>query len=309
MNRQELQTMIDSTIVPNKKKGITAESLRLVLSEMANATPEGGSGNLDVINIYWPVVAEDGFNDDVIEGIISVYADTYEINEDELRSYLKGMLAKNAEAFKRIIETKRGKDILCVAVGISIDEVIVDAINKQYEDALGFKLYESAYSDVRIPVICTWGYVDFTEEASEKINIPDSQVVEFGSFGYSFYATLNPDGSLVFNQTETEQPSSDNGDIVFVCTERIDEELTPEQKTHNIEMLNRIKNAEVKPSASIAIPSNFGSGTFTTNHIALQTTYMSDPELGDIIYMAVFAGGAFQEAIVKSDGTIEIFAE
>ena len=48
MNKQELQAMIDSTIVPNKKKGITAESLRLVLSEMANATPEANSSS-DII--------------------------------------------------------------------------------------------------------------------------------------------------------------------------------------------------------------------------------------------------------------------
>ena len=52
MNKQELQAMIDSTIVPNKKKGITAESLRLVLREMANATPEGNSSS-DIIKRIW----------------------------------------------------------------------------------------------------------------------------------------------------------------------------------------------------------------------------------------------------------------
>ena len=50
MNKQEIQTMIDSTIVPNKKKGITAESLRLVLKEMATATPEGGG--VEVLTVY-----------------------------------------------------------------------------------------------------------------------------------------------------------------------------------------------------------------------------------------------------------------
>ena len=52
MNKQELQTMIDSTIVPNKKKGITAESLRLVLKEMASATNEGGGSDVEVLTVY-----------------------------------------------------------------------------------------------------------------------------------------------------------------------------------------------------------------------------------------------------------------
>ena len=52
MNKQEIQTMIDSTIVPNKKKGITAESLRLVLKEMATATPEATSSS-DFVKRIW----------------------------------------------------------------------------------------------------------------------------------------------------------------------------------------------------------------------------------------------------------------
>lgn len=44
--------MIDSTIVPNKKKGITAESLRLVLKEMATATPEATSSS-DFVKRIW----------------------------------------------------------------------------------------------------------------------------------------------------------------------------------------------------------------------------------------------------------------
>lgn len=52
MTRQEIIAAIDSTIVPNKKKGITAESLRLVLREMASATPEGNSSS-DIIKRIW----------------------------------------------------------------------------------------------------------------------------------------------------------------------------------------------------------------------------------------------------------------
>lgn len=44
MTKQEILEAIDSTIVANDKKAITAESLANILREMATATPEGGSG-------------------------------------------------------------------------------------------------------------------------------------------------------------------------------------------------------------------------------------------------------------------------
>lgn len=44
MTKQEIIEAINSTIVANGQKGITAESLNNVLTEMVNATPEGGSG-------------------------------------------------------------------------------------------------------------------------------------------------------------------------------------------------------------------------------------------------------------------------
>ena len=307
MNRQELQAMIDSTIVPNKKKGITAESLRLVLSEMANATPQG-SGNLEVINIYWPLDSEEGFSEDAIEELISAYKSAApKINEDELRSYLKSILSKNAEAFKRIIETKDDKNILCFLVVAFLEDFIADGLNSMYEETIGIKVYKSVCGGLRLPMACHWQVLDYTEEIEGKEGLQDFQAVRLTYNNIDL--SLNPDGSFVVVRPDTEQTSTSNGDIVFVCTGRIDEELTSEQKTHNIEMLNRIKNAEVKPSASIAIPNTYDSGTFTTNYPALETTYMSDPELGDFVYMAVFAGGTIQEVIVNSDGTVEIFAE
>lgn len=44
MTKQEIIEAINSTIVANGQKGITAESLNNILNEMVNATPEGGSG-------------------------------------------------------------------------------------------------------------------------------------------------------------------------------------------------------------------------------------------------------------------------
>lgn len=52
MNKNELIEAIQQTIVPNGKKGITAESLANLLMEMVNATPEGGSGGSGQIVFY-----------------------------------------------------------------------------------------------------------------------------------------------------------------------------------------------------------------------------------------------------------------
>lgn len=44
MNKQEIIEAINSTIIPNGQKGITAEALANILIEMANASGGGGAG-------------------------------------------------------------------------------------------------------------------------------------------------------------------------------------------------------------------------------------------------------------------------
>lgn len=56
MNKEEIIEAINSTIVTNGQKGITAESLANILIEMASATPEGG-GNGSLV-VYIPLTAD-----------------------------------------------------------------------------------------------------------------------------------------------------------------------------------------------------------------------------------------------------------
>lgn len=44
MTKAEILEAINATIAPNGVKGITAESLANILTEIVNATPEGGNG-------------------------------------------------------------------------------------------------------------------------------------------------------------------------------------------------------------------------------------------------------------------------
>lgn len=46
MTKAEILEAINATIAPNGIKGITAESLANILTEIVNATPEGGSGGV-----------------------------------------------------------------------------------------------------------------------------------------------------------------------------------------------------------------------------------------------------------------------
>ena len=318
MNKQELQTMIDSTIVPNKKKGITAESLRLVLKEMASATNEGGGSDVEVLTVYAANYNElYEFNPDTREAFIDGLQNEYptlNIKGGNLHNYYLDALKNNASVYKRLVENAGKKDIICkCSLGQEALYMIKDLFNPICEQEFGFKLYDEEKSFLDAQVLLSYQLFSskYTEEGKSNLGFEDTTEISLHIYasGQSDSVTLHPDGSLSWEFEEQEEASASNGDIVFVCTQRIDEELTPEQKNHNIEMLNRIKNAEIKPHASLAIPNTYDFGTFTTNYPALETTYMSDPELGDIVYMAVFAGGAFQGAIVNSDGTIEIFTE
>lgn len=60
MTKAEIIEAINATIVPNKEKAITAESLANLLIEMVNAAPEGGSGggSGNVKTIYLPMEAD-----------------------------------------------------------------------------------------------------------------------------------------------------------------------------------------------------------------------------------------------------------
>ena len=51
MTKEEIIEAIEATIRPNGEKAITAESLANLLIEMANATPEGGSGGVLFLQI------------------------------------------------------------------------------------------------------------------------------------------------------------------------------------------------------------------------------------------------------------------
>ena len=206
--------MIDSTIVPNKKKGITAESLHLVLKEIATATPEGGgTGNANMIKIYCPTdLMDTSFNEERIEELIKSFKDEnpqLELDYDGLREYLKGLLKKNSEAFKYIVENVGKADYFCAVSATQATQFMLEASNKTYEQILGYELYESASGETIIPLCHTAGAVMFTDEAKEQMGLEDTQYVRlYMVLESTAFVNLHPDGSLSFESTEQEEASS-----------------------------------------------------------------------------------------------------
>lgn len=83
MNKQEIIEAINSTIMPNGQKGITAEALANILIEMANASGGGGAGAGAVVYV----------------GMVDAETGAVTLTDEQK--------ALNAEAFRQIKEGNR----------------------------------------------------------------------------------------------------------------------------------------------------------------------------------------------------------
>lgn len=119
MNRNELIEAIQQTIVPNGKKGITAESLANLLMEMVNATPEGGNGGSGSITFFCGLMSEN-----IHEATGKVIADlTQEEREHNVKMFetfktaqVKMSISVDlSRLYRQLIETNEGVD----ATGLS----------------------------------------------------------------------------------------------------------------------------------------------------------------------------------------------
>ena len=128
MTKAEIIEAINSTIVTNGQKGITAESLANLLIEMVNATPEGGSGG-------------SGSGSGQVVFYIGLP------NEDSTSFTLTPeQQAHNAEMFKVIKESP-------IALNASIDtsDLVISQITETGIDASGLKETLSSYLLAYVP--------------------------------------------------------------------------------------------------------------------------------------------------------------
>lgn len=143
MTKQEILEAIDSTIVANDKKAITAESLANILREMATATPEGGnggSGGEEVLKflMFDPMIGPEildygdgifsrdvvnAFKNEVLGGDTSMYGPIFQ--------YYDKMFDNNAVAYSKLKEAAlAGKGVQAVA---DMSEIYTTFIKLMYE--------------------------------------------------------------------------------------------------------------------------------------------------------------------------------
>lgn len=250
MNKQEIQTMIDSTIVPNKKKGITAESLRLVLKEMATATPEGGSG-VEVLTVYGGNYNElYEFNPDTIEAFIDGLQNdhpTLNIKGGNLHNYYLDALKNNAYVYECLIENAGKKDIICkFGLGQEVLCTIKDLINPLFEKVHGFKPIdeEESFLDTQVQISYTVSSYKCTEEAKNDLGIEDTTDIHLfvDAGGDSADITLHHDGSLSWEFIEQEATSSSDFVKRIWIDEALDLEPTEEHIAENKATYEFFKN-------------------------------------------------------------------
>lgn len=100
MTKQEILDAINSTIVANGQKGITAESLNNILNEMVNATPEGGSETSggDSLKFYTSdLISAEMMTREFAESLIGT-------EEEYLSNVILEMLDNNAALYAKIME-------------------------------------------------------------------------------------------------------------------------------------------------------------------------------------------------------------
>lgn len=149
MNKEEIIEAINSTIVTNGQKGITAESLANILIEMASATPEGG-GNGSLV-VYIPLTADTSGVDVPLTS--------------EQQSH-------NAEVYAKCLE--------CFNNDVSLPSILLD-LSSGYEVLMGAKVKvtevpmmsiftaEGIEGVVGLAVDCSMGMVIFAEDGSVTI--------------------------------------------------------------------------------------------------------------------------------------------
>lgn len=190
MTKQEMLDAINSTIVANGQKGITAESLNNILNEMVNATPEGGSGGGssetgggDSLKFYASdFLTPDVFNREFLESMMGT--------EDEpLAIFLLEMLDNNATVYAKILKgiSDAGSgmetgDIHSFSIPAITIEKTFDILT---QGAVAYTPATVAIVSGRVVIMPTnWGEFQFYTTVGSSSIIPGYTLNEDGSYSY-----------------------------------------------------------------------------------------------------------------------------
>lgn len=310
MNKTEIKQCINETIVPNNEHGITAESLNLILNEMVDNSGEGGSGD-GALRVIVPDMVAIG-PEFIAMGELSLASweevkpiiEAEGIDVSEYDAIVKAAFEHNANVAQQIIaKAKAGQ-----GASVVLDQTPYLTAN------LTFVLQEMAeyieeYATCGVqPAGLLMQYVKFNLE-----NEPDDFVCTIAPTGNIYLdgmnmtypsnmlIQLNLDGSLLFEVTEEEQPSSGSGVVTFYTNPS--GEITEEQKEKNVEAFS-------KYAAGIPISAIVNNEGQEATYYPFATAYQENKDVASELSFIVcsfpikMANGDFAAMIFYEDGSV-----
>lgn len=316
MSKQEILEAINNTIVANGQKGITAESLNLILNEMVESSGEGGSGE-GAIRVYAaPTYIFDMFQISELtpeswEEIGIEFNSTLPgFTESALYLSIKDMFTKNVEVYKTLIEKANSISGTSVILDTSaVSASYLEFMGEMYELELGGAVIDMARCSASCPVevsIDNSSFTDLgisaglgTDPLVQLIGtVKGSSILEDGNI-----ATLLPNGGFTYTK-----PASDSTYIVYIPAS-VDNTLTAEYKSKNAELVltiyNSIMNAApgtrlFNPNNIIVQPTNSEGSTYVT---AIRASAL---DLTKNSFVVTFMdNGILQRVQINSDGNVE----
>lgn len=232
MAKQEVLDAINATIVSNGIKGITADSLRNVLTLMVEngGEDEGenkGSGD-GMLRIHVPelmitgekFLEQEEFSRDTVE----VLKDEIETNAPEMLELWKPVFSAfeeafvhNAEVYSTIKEKARNGEGCVVSLDQSMLMKAFIECEVSADPDFAASIKEYIMSCVQVANVYIFSLELITGQTEEAFwLIPTNTPSEMGFYPSNMGLVLTPDGSILFAPLpEEEQPSSGSGVVTF----------------------------------------------------------------------------------------------
>ena len=260
MTKAEIIEAINATIAPNGVKGITAESLANILTEMVNATPEGGGGSGDgalrVIVPEMQMLGREIINSGELsptswEAMKPQMEAGMGFDLSEYDAVVKASFAHNANVAQQILDKARAGQGVSVVLDQTPYTSTFISILFQVQPDMESLIEEAVMSGVQ-PTGLSLEYMKPTPEGEALLGgggfactlVPTGYFNDtnsgIGNYPSDMAIALSLDGSLTFTQIEEEEPSSGSGVVTFYFA--MDEgELSDEYKAKNVSSFNTFK--------------------------------------------------------------------
>ena len=312
MAKQDVLNAINSTIVQNDIKAITAQSLNNVLTMMVENAGEGGGSGDGALKILVP---------DMIAGIMLVEEGDFSLEAiSELREMLLEFTPEEAEMFEPYLVECENAIVHNANVFATIKEkadrgegcmVLLDQsyLFKSYLDSINVPEFTEMYVSQSVAMSqvgnVSFAYIDVVSEYEEMFGgdmvalairpTKSADILDMEMVGYptNMLLMLQPDGSIIFEHIE-EDDINNKGVLTFYADNT--GTITNDQKTHNANSYRKFKEDDT--IYAVAIKRNNGSvnqPTFIANDDDIRCDWLSP--MNGVLYM--------QSIRFASDGSFE----